>query len=116
MSAMLDTIVSLNELDDAYRGSWCTLIGVDDPQEWVDGLEEKMELHGMASPDKWFQTTGEVVNAFAGNIDEDDKWADDLKFLMFDISGYRMDMDKLLTFRLTWGARWFDDVIDNMRD
>lgn len=115
MSAMLNTIVSLNELDDAYRGSWCTFIGTGGPlEDWVDGIEERMELSDLGKPTKWFHTTGEVMNAFAGNVEDGDRFPGDLTFLMFPLDG--LDMSKMVMFRLTWGARWFDDIIDNMRD
>lgn len=108
------TEIPVAHLKAAYEGSYFTIAGAGgDLQEWVDGLNGMMAEVGAGQPENWYQTTGQDINEYADKIGEvNDRFPDDLTVLMFPLSG--MNTGVLAMFKLQIGARWFDDVIDNM--
>lgn len=105
------------DLAKARAGSYLTLIGTGgDLQDWVDGVTGMLQDEEIGTPQAWYQTTGAAVNRYAGDdVDPDDQFPDDLTFLLVPLDG--LHIGRLAMFRLTCGldARWFDDLIDNMR-
>lgn len=98
-------------LEEAYQGSWFTIEGAGgDLNEWVDGLTGMLKEKGIGVPKKWVTFTGAQVNdkwAF------DDRYPDDLTILCFPLDG--LNVGKLAIFKIEFGARWFDDIVDNSR-
>jgi hypothetical protein len=104
------------DLQRAYDGSFYTIAGAGgDLQEWIDGYTQALEAAGLPAPTEWFTTTGESVNAYAGDIPDParDQFQPDLPFLLFPLDG--MPGGQIAMFKLQCQDRWFDDVIDNMR-
>lgn len=111
--------VAQADLTVAYDGSWFTILGCGgDLNEWVTGVETMLAEDEIGKPTGWFQTTGEAVNRYASKngeypIPPFDRFQSDLAILMFPLDG--LEVGKLALFKLILRARWFDDVIDNMR-
>lgn len=110
------TTLPAADLDDAYSGSYFTIFGAGgDLSEWAEGLTEMLEEKEIGTPAGFVTTTGGDINRFAsqrGMTDEDVEFNGDLTVLMFPLSG--LHAGRLAMFKLAMGARWFDDVIDNM--
>lgn len=107
-------INDISDLSVAMSGSWYTILGVVNPQEYIDGYEGLLAEEGIGKPEAWYKTTGKDVNLFAGTaVAYDDQFPDDLTILMFPLDG--LNVGKLAMFKLRMQDRWFDDIIDNMR-
>lgn len=112
--------LDVDGLKAAYEGSWYTILGVDDIDEYVAGYEDELEQAGVGKPDEWYQTLGETVNRFfeqkAGGraIRPNDQFRPDLTILLFAHVGSKMDPLKLPIFKIRWQDRWFDDLVDNV--
>ena len=103
-------------LKTAENGSWYTILGVGgDPQDWVDGIEGLLAEKGIGKPKAWFKTTGRAINEYVGEVPRSvDEFPGGLFVLMFPLDG--LDVGKLAIFKLEMQDRWFDDVVDNMRE
>lgn len=98
-------------LDEAYNGSWFTVEGAGgDLQEWEDGLNEMLAEAGVGKPTKYVTFTGKQVSDHFG-FEGSNRYPDDLTLLCFPLDG--LDVGKLAMFKLRFGARWFDDIVDN---
>lgn len=113
------TALPTADLDAAYAGSYFTILGAGgDLTEWIDGLTEMMQEAGIGTPRGWAVTTGGGVNYFAAKralgdpIEKANEFDVNLVVLMVPLDG--LDAGRLAPFKLRVGARWFDDVIDNM--
>lgn len=103
-----------SDLKQAYDGSYYTIIGVGGSLiEWIEGYEMELEKAGIGTPRCWYQTKGEYVNDYANPSNWRDAFPADVTFLMFPLQG--LHVAKLAIFKLTWGDRWFDDIVQNMR-
>jgi hypothetical protein len=100
-------------LDDAFNGSFYTIIGAGgELSEWVDAYEKKLAEQDIGKPANWFTCKGKEVNdrfLLSGN----NRFQNDLTFLFFPLDG--LDVGKLAMFKLAMQDRWFDDVINNAR-
>lgn len=110
--------LDVDDLKEAYDGSWYFIAGAGDPlEEWVTGYEELMEQKNIGKPTKWCKTNGAAINSFADSrtyfIQPNDRFRGDLTCLLFPLDG--LDMAVLPIFKLGMQDRWFDDVIQNMR-
>lgn len=104
----------LEDLEQAEVGSFYTIRGAGgDLAEWVNGLTEMLEKHGVGKPEKWWQTTGRAVNDYAKPKRPDEVFPDDLVILMFSLDG--LNVGRLALFRFGMGDVWFDDMVQNMR-
>ena len=114
---MSEKQIAVADLQEAYEGSYYTILGCGgDLQEWIEGYEEMLANGGIGTPIRWLQTTGEAINAFVPELDttSDDAFKPDLVVLMFPLEGL-VDVSRLARFKIEWRDRWFDDIIDNMR-
>lgn len=113
---MGNTDIQKLNLQEAYEGSYFTLLATGgDPQEWVDGVETLLKQEGIDLPIEWFYTTGKDINAFAkelGHVKAEDLFQNDLSALAFSYS--YSTVGKLALFKINFGGRWFDDIVDNM--
>lgn len=112
----LTVITEAKDLQELYDGSAYTIAGTGgDINEWITGVTDLLEKDECGTPEKWFQFTGKQVNEFAGRIkSRSAEFQDDLTFLAFHIDC--MHLGRLAMFKLAARDRWFDDIIDNMRD
>lgn len=107
------TTIKKADLTQAYDGSYYTIAGCGGPLiEWVDGINRILAEEGIGKPVAWYKTKGRDVNAFAGETT--DPFQDGITLLMFPLDG--LDVGRLAILKLRMGDRWFDDVIDNMRE
>ena len=107
------------DLQDAFDGSYYTIIGTGDPlDEWVTNYEKLLEEKEIGKPVERFTTTGDSVNAFAvktngGLIQSGDRFQPGLTFMLFPLTG--LSTGRLAIFKMMMQDRWFDDIIQNMR-
>ena len=58
-------------------------------------------------------TQGDICLNDEFNLTGTNRYPDDLHCLAFSLNG--LDIGKLAMFKLDWGDRWFDDIVDNDR-
>lgn len=104
------------KLQAAYRGSFYTICGAGgELSDWVTGMNEALVEDEIGEPVAWYSTTGSAVNRFAGSgVKPQDQFPEDLTILLFPLEG--LDVGKLALFKIKAEDRWFDDVIQNMRN
>lgn len=108
------TTITTVDPQQAYDHSYFTIIGAGgDLTEWVTGVEGLLAEEGIGKPTAWYTTTGAAVNDFAQPEQERDALQPDLTFLLFPLDG--LHAGRLAMFRLRFDAKWFDDMIENMR-
>jgi hypothetical protein len=98
----------------AYEGSFFTIVGVGgDIQEWKDGLNEMFAKEEIGQVKEFFTFKGSEMNEWA-HLTGDNAYDEDNTFLMFSLDGLKTS--KLAMFKLKFGARWFDDIVNNNAD
>lgn len=112
-------VTPLEDLQQAYDGSYYTILGAGgDPMEWVTGVEGLMAEEGIGKPTAWYSATGQQINDFADRgtrtLVYEDAFQNDLNVLLFPLDG--LETGKLAIFKIRMQDRWFDDIVDNMRD
>lgn len=108
---MLKEVTTEKELDFLKSQSACTMVGAGgDLQEWINGLTGILVERGIGKPQSWFTWNGELVNQ-TYVLEGDNRFQDDLTFLAFSLDG--LDVGKLAIFKLEFGLRWLDDLIEN---
>ena len=111
---MSTTIKKTQGLQQAYEGSYYTIIGTGgDLDEWVAGYEESMGREKIGKPKAWYTAKGHEVNAFIGVHMGPHAFNPDVTFLLFPLDG--LNVGKLALFKLAMQDRWFDDIVDNTR-
>lgn len=93
-----------------YNGSWYTIIGVNDIEEWKSGMKFVLKNENIGEIQEFESFTGEEMNYFY-NLKGEIAYDDNLKFLAFSLDC--LNIAKLAMFKLTHGDRWFDDIVDN---
>lgn len=94
-----------------YDGSWFTVEGAGgEIEEWQEGLQEMFDEEDIGTVQEWVTYSGEDMNKFF-HLTGDNAYPDDLPFLSFTLDG--LDIGKLAMFKIRFGARWFDDIVDN---
>jgi hypothetical protein len=94
----------------AYFGSYYTIIGVNDYEDFKRGYTRELQDCGIGTPQKFIEFTGKEMNEHY-HLTGDNRYKDDLHFLAFSLDG--LDVAKLSLFRLLWDDKWFDDMVDN---
>jgi len=112
----MNTKVMQTDLQAAHSGSYYFIAGCGgDLDEWVTGYTEELETSEIGTPVVWYRTTGAEVNAHAGeDLKPTAYLPEDLVCLLFPLDG--LDVSRLAMFKIRMHDRWFDDVIDNMRN
>lgn len=106
-----DSRIQKANLQEAYKGSYYTIIGAGgDLSEWVDGYEEMLAEKEIGKPKAWFSAKGAQVNKEFG-LTGNEAFKARLTILFFPLDD--LDIRKLAIFKLRIGDRWFDDIIDN---
>lgn len=94
-----------------YDGSWFTVEGAGgDLNEWKTGLQDMLNEQSIGTIQEWATWKGEEMNEFF-NLTGNNAYPDDLTFLAFSLDD--LDIGKLAMFKIRFGARWFDDIVDN---
>lgn len=113
MSTTTPAALAPAPLPTAYEQSWYTILGVGgDVREWIDGYEQALTEEGIGTPQAWFTVTGHDLNKWLKPAADEDWFDGTLRGLMFPLTG--LDLNKLAAFKIRWGDRWFDDVVQNV--
>lgn len=78
--------------------------------EWMEGLNEEMTKLGIGDVNTFYTFKGKLMNdtyALTGS----NRYPDTLTFLCFRLDG--LNVGKLAMFKMQFGARWLDDIVDN---
>lgn len=99
------------DFDKLYNGSWFTIEGAGgDLNEWKEGLQDMLNQEGIGTIQEWETFSGKEMNDNY-NLTGSNRYPDDLTFLCFSLDG--LEIGKLAMFKMRFGARWFDDIVDN---
>lgn len=81
-----------------------------DLNEWCVGLNEMFAKENIGQVKTFYTFTGKLMND-TYNLTGSNSYPSDLTFLCFMLDG--LDIGKLAIFKLNFGARWLDDIVDN---
>lgn len=97
------------ELDELYRTSCFTWEGMSDEEENLAAIEEAIKENGYTEEECVFYTyKGKLMNEYY-ELNGDNAYLDDLTFVS--IPNFYNSI-----FKINYGARWFDDIVDNNRE
>ena len=101
----------MTDFDKLYNGSWFTIEGAGgDLNEWKEGLQQILDDEGIGTIQEWSEFSGEEMNDVY-QLTGSNRYPDDLVFLAFSLEG--LNVGKLAMFKMRFGARWFDDIVEN---
>lgn len=92
----------------AYNGSYYTITGVAGEDEYKKGYQEELDHREIGKIEEWYSFTGKEFNEYYGV----NRFPNTLHFLCFPLDGLKIS--KLAMLKLSWGDRWFDDIVDNL--
>lgn len=78
--------------------------------KWCVGLNEMLEQRGIGQVKEFYNFSGQLMNETYG-LTGSNRYPDDLTFLSFPLDN--LNIGKLAMFKLEFGARWLDDIVDN---
>lgn len=108
---MVGRIEDVAEFENLYKGSAFTIEGAGgDLNEWDEGINSMLANEEIGHVNTFYTYTGAQMNAYYG-LTGSNAYLSDLTFLSFLLNG--LDIGKLAMFKLQFGARWFDDIVDN---
>lgn len=81
-----------------------------DLNEWCIGLNEALDKNKIGQVTTFYTFSGELMNKVYG-LTGSNAYPDNFTFLCFMLDG--LDIGKLAMFKLRFGARWLDDIVDN---
>lgn len=81
-----------------------------DLNEWCVCLNEMLAKENIGQVKTFYTFTGKLMND-TYNLTGSNAYPDDLTFLCFMLDD--LDIGKLAMFKLKFGARWLDDIVDN---
>ena len=97
----------------AYTGSYYTIIGVADENEQKEGYQKIFDEQKIGKIKKWYSFTGKEFNDYYEPVGTD-RFRDGVHFLAFPLDG--LNVNKLAILKLQLGDRWFDDVVDDLKN
>ena len=98
-----------NELYGLYETSCFTWEGMSDEEENLAAIEEAIRENGYKEEECVFYTyKGKLMNEYY-ELNGNNAYPDDLTFVS--IPNFYNPM-----FKINYGARWFDDIVDNNRE
>lgn len=101
------------ELKELYDGSALTVEGIDTSDESLNGYIEWLNENTgcfKGEPEFWI-ISGETMNC---EYNPRKYYPDNLQIVCVKLDTF-LDIGKLVLSRFNIGARWFDDVVDNIR-
>ena len=81
-----------------------------DLNEWCIGLNEILAKENIGQVKTFYTFTGKLMND-TYKLTGSNAYQNDLTFLSFMLDG--LDVGKLAMFKMKFGARWLDDIVDN---
>lgn len=101
-------------LEKAYNGSYYTITGCGgDLDEWKEGYQDFLNKEEIGTITEWLEFTGKDINDEL-ELEGNNRYQDNLQFLAFNLDG--LNIGKLALFKIQMEDRWFDDIIDNLRN
>ena len=108
---ILNTVNNLETLDELYDCSAFTVVGAGGPlDEWMNGINKSLKERGIGTVEEFYTFNGSQMNK-RYHLTGNNAYNNDLTFLAFKLDG--LNISKLAMFKLDFGARWFDDIVDN---
>ena len=100
-----------NTLHDLENASAFTVTGAGgDLNEWCVGLNEMLANEEIGQVTKFYTFKGKLMNN-TYRLTGTNAYDEDITFLSFKLDG--LNTGKLAMFKLQFGARWLDDIVDN---
>ena len=81
-----------------------------DLNEWCVGLNEMLAKENIGQVKEFYTFSGQLMNETYG-LTGSNAYQNDLIFLCFMLDD--LDIGKLAMFKMKFGARWLDDIVDN---
>lgn len=110
-------VTTVDELDELYDDSALTLMGLktsdDSLGEYVEWINENSE--GFKGEPEFWVITGEMMNRTYHPDRFEDFYPNDLHIVCVKLNDL-FGLGKLALKRFDIGARWFDDVVDNLKN
>lgn len=78
--------------------------------DWMQGLNKLLAENEIGQVDTFYTFSGKLMNDMYG-LTGKNRYPDNFTFLCFKLDG--LDVGKLAIFKLSFGARWLDDIVDN---
>ena len=78
--------------------------------DWMRGLNKLLAENEIGQVDTFYTFSGKLMNNMYG-LTGKNRYPDNFTFLCFKLDG--LDVGKLAIFKLSFGARWLDDIVDN---
>jgi len=107
----LETSKTNMTLERLENGSAFTVSGAGgNINDWAIGLKKMLKDKNIGHVDIFYTWTGKFMNEtykLSGKV----AYPDNFVFIAFPIEG--MDIGKLAIFKMEFGARWLDDIVDN---
>ena len=97
----------------AYKGSYYTIIGVADENEYKEGYQKIFDEQKIGKIKEWYSFTGKEFNDYYEPVGTG-RFRDGVHFLAFPLDG--LNVNKLAILKLQLGDRWFDDIVDNLKN
>lgn len=102
-------LINEKDLDELYRTSCFTWEGMSDNEENLAAIESAIRENGYKEEECVFYTyKGKLMNE-AYELNGNNAYPDDLTFVS--IPNFYNPM-----FKIEYGARWFDDIVDNNKE
>jgi hypothetical protein len=76
----------------------------------MQGLNKLLAENEIGQVDTFYTFSGKLMNDMYG-LTGKNRYPDNFTFLCFKLDG--LDVGKLAIFKLSFGARWLDDIVDN---
>lgn len=112
----MSKIINIEDTDyktlyELEKGSAFTIEGAGgDINDWTTGLNKMLKEKGIGEVKTFYTFSGKHMNE-QYELEGSNKYPDNFTFLSFKLDG--LDVGKLAIFKLEFGARWLDDIIDN---
>lgn len=79
-------------------------------KEWMEGINKLLAEKEIGQVETFYTFEGKDMNCYY-ELTGSNRYPDDLTFLSFPLDN--LDINKLAMFKMQFGARWFDDIVEN---
>lgn len=108
---ILNVVDNLETFDELYDSSAFTVLGAGgELEEWMNAINEMLKSEEIGHVEEFYTFKGSQMNE-KYHLTGNNAYNNDLTFLAFKLKG--LNINKLAIFKLNFGARWFDDIVDN---
>lgn len=103
-----------SDLETLYNNSALTIEGLskDSIKDWVKVLDKFFTDEAREKGVEVLIVPGKLMNDHYG-LTGNNAYPDDLSIVAFKTLDYFGDIGKLAIERMSWGGRWFDDIVEN---